>query len=175
LIDSTRITSVIADSKKAMKYYSIFLNLKAAIASGHNARIIKNVGDSLIYYIPETSEITKLPGFKAVLESAITMILSHDIINTKLAEEKLPPVDYRIKADYGKVQIAKSISSKSEDLVGATINICSKINLKACPNGLVIGSGLYRMLKSSFSEETASYSFKEIGEYSSRLSKSYPV
>ncbi len=70
---------------------------------------LKMLEDSLIYYFPETSEIAKWPGFKTVLESAITMILSHDIINAKLAEEKLPPVDYRISADYGKVEIVKSI------------------------------------------------------------------
>ena len=175
MIDSTRITSMIADSKKAMRYYSIFLNSMAAIARGYNARIIKNVGDSLIYYFPETSEITKWSGFKNVLESAITMILSHGIINAKLSEEKLPSVDYRISADYGKVEIAKSNSSKSEDFFGSTINICSKINLKACPNGLVIGSDLYRVLKSSFPEVSNSYSIKEIGAYSSGLTKSYPV
>ena len=48
----------------------------------------------------------------------------------KISEEKLPLVDYRISADYGRVEIAKSSSSMSEDLFGTTINICSKINTK---------------------------------------------
>ena len=46
----------------------------AAIARGYGARIIKNVGDSLIYYFPETADVTKWSGFKSVLESATTMI-----------------------------------------------------------------------------------------------------
>lgn len=81
IVDSTRITSRISDPKRIMRYYSIFLNSMAAIVRGYGARIIKNVGDSLIYYFPETSDIAKWPGFKGVLESAITMITAHKIIN----------------------------------------------------------------------------------------------
>jgi len=147
----------------------------AAIARGYGARIIKNVGDSLIYYFPETSDVSKWSGFKGVLESAITMITAHKIINAKLSEEELPLVDYRISADYGRVEIAKSSSSMAEDLFGATINICSKINTKAAPNGVIIGSDLYRVLKRSFPDISDAYSFKEKGEYSSGLNKSYPV
>ena len=40
----------------------------AAIARGYGAKIIKNVGDSLIYYFPETADVTKWSGFKSVLE-----------------------------------------------------------------------------------------------------------
>jgi len=116
MVDSTRITSRISDPKGIMRYYSIFLNSMAAIARGYGARIIKNVGDSLIYYFPETSDVSKWSGFKGVLESAITMISAHKIINAKLSEEKLPLVDYRISADYGRVEIAKSSSSMAEDL-----------------------------------------------------------
>ena len=52
----------------------------AAIARGYGARIIKNVGDSLIYYFPETADVTNWSGFKSVLESATTMISAHNII-----------------------------------------------------------------------------------------------
>jgi len=175
MVDSTRITSRIGDPKRIMRYYSIFLNSMAAIARGYGARIIKNVGDSLIYYFPETSDVGKWSGFKGVLESAITMITAHRIINAKLSEEKLPLVDYRISADYGRVEIAKSSSSMAEDLFGATINMCSKINTKADPNGVIVGSDLYRVLKRSFPDVSDAYSFKEKGDYSSGLNKSYPV
>ena len=89
------------------------------------------MGDSLIYYFPETADVTKWSGFKSVLESATTMISAHNIINAKLSEEKLPSVDYRISADYGRVEIAKSSSSMTDDLFGTTINLCSKINVES--------------------------------------------
>ena len=175
MADSTRITSRIRDPKRIMQYYSIFLNSMAAIAKAYGAKIIKNVGDSLIYYFPETADVTKWSGFKGVPESAITMIWAHKVINAKLSEEKLPLVDYRISADYGRVEIAKSSSSMSEDLFGTAINICSKINTKAAPNGLIIGGDLYRVLKGSFPDISNAYSFREKGEYSSGIKQSYPI
>ena len=135
----------------------------------------KMLGDSLIYYFPETADVTKWSGFKGVLDSAITMIWAHKVINAKLSEEKLPLVDYRISADYGRVEIAKSSSSMSEDLFGTTINICSKINTKAAPNGLIIGDDLYRVLKGSFPDISNAYSFREKGDYPTGIKQSYPI
>jgi two-component system response regulator ChvI len=103
------------------------------------------------------------------------MIGAHKVINAKLSEEKLPLVDYRISADYGKVEIAKSSSSMADDLFGSTINLCSKINIKACRNGLVIGGDLYRILKGSFPDISNAHSFREKGDYSTGIKQSYPI
>ena len=64
-----------------------------------------------------------------------------------MLSEKLPPIQYRISADYGEVSIARSASSQSEDLFGSAMNICAKINSKAKPNGLVIGEALFNIVK----------------------------
>jgi CheY-like chemotaxis protein len=147
----------------------------AAISRGYGAKIIKNVGDSLVYYFPQTSNISRWSAFKNVLESGLTMIEAHGIINMKLHEEKLPSVNYRISADYGRVEMAKSTTSMSDDMFGTTINMCSKINLKAPNNGMVIGGDLYQILRESFPLASKEYSFKEIGEYSVELKQSYPI
>jgi hypothetical protein len=65
-----------------------------------------------------------------------------------LHSEKLPSVSYRINADYGRVEVATSTSSQSEDLFGSALNICAKINSMAEPNGIVIGGNLYQIIKS---------------------------
>jgi two-component system, OmpR family, response regulator ChvI len=175
MVDSTRITARISDLKKIIRYYSIFLNTMAAIARGHKAKIIKNVGDSLVYYFPETSDVSAWPGFKNVFECARTMIGAHRVINVKLEEANLPPVDYRISADYGKVEIATSASSMSEDIFGPTVSMCSKINFKASKNSLVIGGDLYRVLTNSFPLILKDHCFRETGGYSGGLKHSYPV
>ena len=46
---------------------------------------------------------------------------------------------YRISADYGKVQVAKSYISDMDDLFGTPVNLCAKINRYAEPNSMVIG------------------------------------
>jgi hypothetical protein len=103
------------------------------------------------------------------------MIAVNPIINSKLQEELLlQSLYYRISADYGRVEIAKSLTSTNEDLFSPTVSICAKINSMAPPNGMVIGSDLYQIIKSSLGDEY--YIFDEIGEYSIDNHKhSYPV
>jgi two-component system, OmpR family, response regulator ChvI len=133
IVDSTRITTVeIANSEKIKRYYSIFINTMAAIARNFGANIIKNTGDSLIYYFPKTADSSNnMSAFKSVFECGLTMISVNPIVNAKLQkEEALPNLSYRISADYGRVEVAKSLTSTSEDLFGPTVNLCAKINSK---------------------------------------------
>ena len=148
IVDSTRITSSIDNSQKVRKYYEIFLNTMAAIARSLRAKIVKNVGDCLIFCYPETTDPSNKSAFNDVLECCVTMIEAHDIINQKLYGEKLPSLSYRISVDYGRVEVARSATSQSDDLFGPIMNMCSKINLKALPNGAAIGDGLYRLIHS---------------------------
>lgn len=73
--------------------------------------------------------------------------LASNTLNAKMLSEKLPPIQYRISADYGEVSVARSTSSQSEDLFGSAMNISAKINSKAKPNGLVIGETIYDIVK----------------------------
>jgi class 3 adenylate cyclase len=141
MMNSTNIASQLKQNELG-KYYSIFLNATATIARNFGAKIIKNAGDCLIYYFPNTSNITdNTDALKDVVECGITMISAHGIINAKLHEEKLPSLNYRISADYGTVELAKSKSSQSEDLFGSAMNLCAKINSKAPANGMVVDAG----------------------------------
>jgi two-component system response regulator ChvI len=167
VVDSTRITAVeIPNSEKIKKYYSIFINTMAAIARNFGANIIKNTGDSLIYYFPKTADSSNsMSAFKSVFECGMTMISVNPIVNAKLQkeEEALPNLSYRISADYGRVEVAKSLTSTSEDLFGPTVSLCAKINSKAEPNGMVIGNNLYQVTKATFDDD---YRFNKIDGYS---------
>jgi hypothetical protein len=77
------------------------------------------------------------------------MVEASTIINTKIQEEGLSShLNYRISADYGKVEIAKSMTFTSDDLFGPTVSLCAKINSMAPINGMVIGSDLYQTVRS---------------------------
>jgi two-component system, OmpR family, response regulator ChvI len=185
MVDSTSNTAkMMMDSdrrKNIGQYYSIFINTMAILAKNYGAKIVKSAGDALIFYFPDSSDPTNEAAFKDILECFTTMILARDIINAKLhSEGNLPSVSYRISADYGKVEVATSTSSKGrEDLFGSTMNICAKINSMAEPNGIVIGGDLYQIIKSfSFidSSNNNSYEFRELrGGYSVGLGHRYPV
>jgi two-component system response regulator ChvI len=178
MINSTKVMSeMISDRRKKIgQYYSIFINTMAVLAKNYGAKIIKSAGDALIFYFPDSADPSNEAAFKDILECFTTMILAHDIINAKLHSENLPSVSYRISADYGKVEVATSTSSKGrEDLFGSTMNICAKINSMAEPNGIVIGGDLYRIIK-SFSFVNNAYEFRELrGGYSVGFNHMYPV
>ncbi|HYV52288.1 MAG TPA: response regulator [Candidatus Eisenbacteria bacterium] len=74
-------------------------------------------------------------------------------------------MSYRISADYGRVEVARSATSQTDDLFGPIMNMCSKINYKALSNGTAIGHGLYKIIRSlsllSSLEENC-YHFEEI-------------
>jgi two-component system, OmpR family, response regulator ChvI len=146
IIGSTKISSGLTPNQLS-RYYELFLNAIAHIARNFEARIVKNAGDALIFYFNDTSNPKDTMKFKNVLDCGLTMGLASNTLNAKMLIEKLPPIQYRISADYGEVSVAMSASSQSEDLFGSAMNICAKINSKARPNGLVIGDTLYDIVK----------------------------
>jgi CheY-like chemotaxis protein len=159
IVNSSQITARIADGNKIKKYYEIFLNAMAALAKNFGAKVIKNIGDALLFYFPDTSDSENMTAFKEVLECCTAIIAAHEFINIRLEAEALPPVSYRISADYGRVEVATTVTSGAEDLFGPTVNMCAKINSQAEPNGIVIGGDLHEIMKRySFK----GYSFEEV-------------
>jgi two-component system, OmpR family, response regulator ChvI len=174
MVGSTRIIAEIANADKIGKYYSIFLNAMAAIVKNFGAKVIKNVGDALIFYFPDTSNSNNKIAFKEVLECFTGIIAARDLINSRLSLERLPDVSYRISADYGRVEVGTAVTSGAEDLFGPTVSICAKMNPKAERNGIIIGGDLYQVIK-RFSFE-AEYEFKEVEEgFPVGLKQSYPL
>jgi two-component system, OmpR family, response regulator ChvI len=176
MVDSTGITAKISDHQKIRQYYSIFINTMAILVKNYGAKIVKNAGDALIFYFPDSSDPAQEAAFKDILECFTVMILARDIINAKLESQNLPPVSYRISADYGRVEVATSTSSRTEDLFGSPMNICAKINSMAEPNGIVIGGDLYQIIKSFSFVNNNRYGFSELREGCSvGLNCKYPV
>jgi len=169
IVNSSKITAPLPKAK-VCKYYSVFLNSMAMIAKEFGGIVVKNVGDSLLYYFPQTTDNSNKHGFIDPLECSMAMIEAHDVINQKMREQGLPPVNYRISADYGSVMIAKTVASPNEDVFGATVNICARINHVAIPNSMVIGSDLFEIVKSF-----DGYQFEPVTVYSSGFRLQYPV
>ena len=175
IVGSTSIVSAISSSEKTRKFYSIFINAMANILRKYDARVIKTVGDGIISFFPKTRDTTDTSAFKDVLECCFSQIAESPNINKMLQEEKLPSIGYRISADYGRVEIAKSGNLDIDDLFGSTVNFCSKMNLRASWNGIVIGSDLYRIIR-SIPQLEKSCRFEELAGYYSGVGKySYPI
>lgn len=168
-VDSTKITAML-EHKKMCEYYRIFLNWMGTIAQEFDAIIVKNIGDSILYYFPNTLDGADKDSLRKALECGLAMIESYPMINKFLQKNRLPPVKYRVSSDYGKLAIAKSSTSEAEDLFGPTVNVCAKINSIAFPNQMVIGGDLYQVARS-----LKEYCFNQISPYSLGQKLDYPV
>ena len=145
MIGSTKISADLSPAQIS-RYYELFLNAIALIARNFGAKIVKNAGDALIFYFDNVSSKDDAK-FRNVLDCGLTMGMASSALNAKMMDEKLPPIKYRVSADYGQVSVARSISSQNEDLFGPAMNIAAKINSLAKPNGLVIGHSLFSMVR----------------------------
>ena len=168
IVNSTKITANLSRSKIGI-YYESFLNSMGKVLDRFGAVTIKNIGDSLLFFFPESSHSDRRYGFMNCLECLLAMVDEHDKINEKLLEDGLPSMDYRISADYGSVSIMRS-NDNSFDLIGPSVNVCAKINHQAPVNGVIIGGDLYQITK-SFAE----YSFKQAEGFSVDFKLSYPT
>ncbi len=82
MVDSTKASAHLS-KEKMTQYYGLFLNGMAMIAKDHGAKVVKSLGDSLLYYFPKTADY-KPEHFVCPLRCAISMIECGDIINDKM-------------------------------------------------------------------------------------------
>jgi CheY-like chemotaxis protein len=165
LIDSTKNTITMDNLELIRKYYSKFINSTSGVFKSYSGKVIKNIGDSLLFYFPKTTDVNNMGVFGDVIECGFKILDERYSINQELSKQHLPPFNYRISLDYGVVNLALSGDYSQIDLFGTTINLCSKINSSlSIPNDITIGDNFYRILK-SFSFIVDNYNFINNGEY----------
>ncbi len=141
IVGSTNITANLSE-KKIRDFYSIFINDISNIIKKFEGVVVKNIGDSLLFYFSVTSEKSHKNANQKSFENAIkcgfAIIDNHSIINKKISKLGLPKLDYKISFSHGRVMVAKITTSAVDDIFGPAINICAKINSLCPPNSIVI-------------------------------------
>ena len=176
LVDSTKNTITMEGLDYIRKYYSTFINSVSAIVKSSNGRIVKNIGDCLLFYFPKTSNDQNEIFFREVIECALKILETRYSLNDELAKQHLPPFNFRISIDYGVVDLALVGDYSQIDLFGSTLNLCSKINSSSLsiPNEIIIGDNFYRLLK-SFPSIVKDFNFSNNGVYKITESTEYPT
>ena len=146
IVGSTKIVTNLSE-KKMGDFFGIFINDISAIIKKFDGIVVKNIGDGLLFYFPDTVEKLHKNANQKSVENAIKcgfeIINHHSIINKKLSKLGLPKLDYKISFSFGGIRIAKMSTSLIDDIFGLSINICSKINSLCPPNSIVITQKLY--------------------------------
>ena len=160
LVDSTKNTITMDNLEAIRKYYSTFINSVSEIIKNYNGKVIKNIGDCLLFYFPKTTDVNNVGVFIEAIECGFKILDERHSINQELSKQQLPPFNYRISIDYGVLDLALVGDFSQIDLFGTTINLCSKINTSSSsiPNEIIIGDNFYRILK-SFSGMLNNYDF----------------
>lgn len=126
---------------KVDEFSTIFLREVAKILWSHDAVIIKDMGDGMLFYFPNTR--TENPdSFRAAIECSRALIDGREAINQKLTAEGLPQISYRVSMSFGPMSAMLDEKGVISDLFGATVSSCSKINKIAGDNGVVIGEAM---------------------------------
>jgi len=156
IIDSTKKTAKLSNDETS-DFYEIFINSIANIVEKFDGVVVKNIGDSLLFYFP-ISLLTEKETVTNVLDCGLEVSMAHKEISQKLKDNNLPEIEFRTSATYGTVNMAKMKTSFTYDIFGDTVSRCAKINRAAPQNSLVIGKPLYQKAKS------LEFSFREIKE-----------
>ena len=175
LVDSTKNTITMEGLDYIRKYYSKFINSTSEVVKSYSGKVIKNIGDCLLFYFPKTSDFKNIETFRETIDCAFKILEVRYVVNQELAKEHLPPFNYRITIDYGVLDLALVGDYSQIDLFGTTINLCSKINSSpslSIHNEIIIGDNLYRILK-SFPTIINNYNFINNGEYKISESNRY--
>jgi len=168
IVNSTKTVARLQQDKVA-QYYEIFLNTMAKTIISNQGKILKIMGDSLLFYFPDTYHNKDKSSFLNAIECGFSMIKAHVKLNQILKKYILPQIDFRISFDYGNTTIMRTENGLM-DLVGPTINTCAKLNELAMTNSMIIGGDLFEKVK-HFHE----YKFKKSKSLLMGLKQSYPA
>ena len=141
--NSTKITSKISDHASA-KLYSTFHNFMSKIIVAHRGIVVKSMGDAILFYFKTSYPPSKNDCMLAV-DCCLDLIESNEELNNNLTKKTFPKVNYRISAVHGSVMCASK--NDVNDIFGATVNKCSKINRLAKTNGFIISDVMYEKIK----------------------------
>ncbi|MGZ5485814.1 MAG: response regulator, partial [Nitrososphaeraceae archaeon] len=150
-------------------YYSTVINSLSEIIKRYNGKIVKSLGDRLLCYFLNFSDLNNEKAFEDVIECGLEILEKREDMNNELLKNKnnLPPIErYKISLDYGVVDLALAGDNYQLDIFGSAVNICSKINSSPSlnhKNEIIIGNNFYRILK-SFPNILNNYNFVNNGE-----------
>src|SRR5215211_132895 len=174
-------TAIVEDHLQLREYYSTVINSLSQIIKHYNGKIVKSLGDRLLCYFLNFSDLNNEKALEDVIECGLEILEKREDMNNELLKKKnnLPPVErYKISLDYGVVDLALAGDNYQLDIFGSAVNLCSKINSSFssvdAKNEIIIGNNFYRIIK-SFPNVFNKYNFINNGEFKVTENIGYPT
>ena len=171
--------AIAEDHLQIREYYSTVINSLSQIINRYNGKIVKSLGDRLLCYFLNFSDLNNEKAMEEVIECGLKILEKREDINKELlTKNNLPSIEnYKISLDYGVVDLALAGDNYQIDIFGSPVNLCSKINSSsslAPHNTIIIGNNFYRILK-SFPNILNKYNFINNGEFKVTENIGYPT
>jgi class 3 adenylate cyclase len=84
------------------RYYSTFINPVSKIVKSYGGKVLKNIGDCILFYFRKTSDnINDANSFEKAIECDFKILEERYKINEELARKHLPPFNFRMSLDNG--------------------------------------------------------------------------
>jgi class 3 adenylate cyclase len=125
LVDSTKNLATMDNLESIRRYYSTFINSISKIVKSYGGKVLKHIGDCILFYFTKTSDINDANSFQKVIECDFKILDERYKINDELARQHLPPFHSRMSLDYGVLDLALVGDFCQIDLFGSTFNLCS--------------------------------------------------
>ena len=81
LVDSTKNTITMDKLESTRKYYSTFINSISENVKSYSGKVVKNIGDCLLFYFPKTTDINNIGVFREVIECGFKILDERYSIN----------------------------------------------------------------------------------------------
>ena len=90
LVDSTTNIATMDNLECIRKYYSTFINSISKIVKSYGGKVLKNIGDCILFYFPKTSDINNTNSFQKAIECDFKILDERYKINDELTRKHLP-------------------------------------------------------------------------------------
>jgi len=71
IVDSTKNIATMEGLENIRKYYSTFINSISKIVKSYGGKVLKNIGDCILFYFPKTSDINDSNRLKRLLNAVL--------------------------------------------------------------------------------------------------------
>ena len=96
LVNSTKNIATMDNLESIRRYYSTFINSISENVKSYGGKVIKNIGDCLLFYFPKTTDVNNTEVFRDVIECGFKILDKRYNINQELSKQQLPPFNYEL-------------------------------------------------------------------------------
>jgi hypothetical protein len=175
IVGSTKLVTELP-AEKYKKIVSVALYEFSTVVPKFHGHVLKYTGDGIIAYFPEPSFIIKND---LALDCALTLRhLVYHGLNPSYKKHGLPQIEVRLGLDSGEAYIetiGNPATKQHKDIIGAVVNIATKIQGTASAGSVHLGLVTFQNLHTSWRIQCQNFPLPQNWQYKSQSGEPYAI